>query len=393
MEDMGNSNNRNQMYRNRVISMLQKNNELVFYPRGFLFPDTTEFDETQQRVEDKYINTKTDYWKKRTVANNTMFDFPKNEDFPNYPANPLGDSNFIAAVGPHDNSRVEALFDATIFNNKFPVKRIVAIGSSLVASNLDFNQDSNDFMDYFTATVKFRTFGKYQVQTKQFKKVGNVTEYLLEVSDINKSDQLIVIWIKSHDHKGDLDLQHEDMIYLQENFKDKAVPALVHCHSGVKRSGVFALSICLWRNYDKIFVDNPNDAANNIIMLLKEWRQSRPFLICFDISLIAAVNLAFLLDDLNVKKTNTAEIKQDAYMPTKPESTTVPLITRVTPQKSDKQDLNQKVKDRLDDSGIAPGSSRLITLGFSQESMHQNKETEPLIKSSSTGKKCCCLMM
>ncbi len=243
----------------------------------------------------------------------------KENHFTYYSVSKIQESNFIAAAGPKSaaiptnisanmvNESVEDLIDDTLFNDKFPIANIIALGMNISREKAK----KVDFWDYCTQSEKTQ-IGKYDVnplirdyshRTIHSDPKGMVKS-TLTVSKGKSQKELNVTFIFLRDNAA-IDLS-DDRIkeeLWQQYQLSKTQKILVHCASGVGRTGHLILTLEILKNYDKIFAGNDVQAsAREIHSILNRIRVNRPALVNTKDQFKAAIKNAHILHQHALEK-------------------------------------------------------------------------------------------
>ena len=228
--------------------------------------------------------------------------------FPDYNANCIPNSNYIAAEGPNDigldgrfvQGCLARFFKNILFNPFLSTQLILAIGH-YGSSNI-----RGDFAHYFAEGTHYYPVANqkqlsYTVRSQKLP--GVINEYELMVENPNKSEKLIrVIWIPIADLQP---IPHDPVIIssLINAYKlSRMEPLLIHCAAGVGRTGTVILAFKILENYSVIFSDpDPVTVAYHIQNILIDIRKIRPAFITtkkqLESAIQTALNIGILIND------------------------------------------------------------------------------------------------
>jgi len=259
----------------------------------------------------------------------------KDPDFPNYNANRIAETNFIAAAGPK-SPRIIDFFKNTVFHPTLDIHEIIAIGSTLGSQYS--NRRDLDFCDYMISMYPDSDFnfftndseqiditidkctGKYQrpefssrcfpesiikseltirldktegseskdTDKPQIKKI-NVT--LLPIPD---GGSIKLAEMKSNDP------YYEVLWNLYQKYLTQLI--VVHCAAGVGRTGQLMLTFELVKHHEEIAAIKDIDLkAKTILDILNRLRLNRPALVFTSTQLEHAIRSADALYQYGLK--------------------------------------------------------------------------------------------
>jgi len=234
--------------------------------------------------------------------------FPQyiDDDF-NYNANKIIGTHFIAAGGPKSESQLSEFIANTAFNKKCPVSDVVALG-------FIFNKENADFYDYCTTPGEIK-LEKYDITVKKIK--GGYSEAdpslilnsELQIKDKeSKSVKILNVTLIPLADNHSLHLSEDKNDSLKELLwqcaeKSKDTNILVHCASGVGRTGHLILMLEIVKHYNELFVsNNPVTIAKKILELLTQMRETRPALVYKEEQFDEAIRNAELIVQYALKK-------------------------------------------------------------------------------------------
>ncbi len=257
---------------------------------------------------------------KKILSNLIRYPQYEENDFTYYSANKIQGSNFIAAAGPKiaaipmdladtDNRihhSVEDLFDNTLFNDAFPIANIIALGTDISREKTN----GIDFWDYCTQEEKTE-IGKYMVNTQVNYGSGfnpidpkGMVKSTLTVSTKKEQKELNVTFISIRDNTA-IDLSDDrvkEELWRQYQLS-KTQKTLIHCASGVGRTGHLILIFELLKDYAEIFSGNKaKKSAQKIHKILERIRENRPALVNTRDQFKTAINNAHILHQYALEK-------------------------------------------------------------------------------------------
>lgn len=230
----------------------------------------------------------------------------------------IPNTSFIAAAGPASKDDVKQLIDDTAFH-AHPTTQIVAFASCLSYSPFNFQ----DFHDY---CLKERSMAcdSYQIEVKR---VSGRTEDTLSGHQIfpkgmvysqlaihknNQEQKLDVCLIELEDNTA-LNLSKpyyfglptivtkERLWKLYQKSLNESI--LVHCASGVGRTGHFILIMEILKHYDSIFATQDKEtAAQKIHDILNNMRSVRLALVTTEDQFVRAIYTAHSIHEYALKK-------------------------------------------------------------------------------------------
>lgn len=261
--------------------------------------------------------------------------FPQYKDdvFPAYDANRISGTHFIAAAGP-TFLNVANFLESTVLNPQLPIQEIVALGDVLgIKTNTDNKYDFYDYCSRKNKETKFYHIGEddesYEMKVKIKRLSGEVkhdstgcrypagiiqsrVKVSRSGSKLNKTEQTpaevnITIW-KLRDNlsinltegascNGFSQSPEECKEILWQIFKKSlSNPVLIHCHSGVGRTGHLILILELLKYHVEIFSSqDPEIIAAETHKIVDRIREKRPALIATKDQFAAAIRNAEIL--------------------------------------------------------------------------------------------------
>ncbi len=212
--------------------------------------------------------------------------------YPNYQdphftinANVITDTPFIASEGPQNLYHLGQFFENTVFNQKLPIKKVVALGECL--SDGHHYQDFYEYClyprDEIAGSYLFSVEDKHEqnytinILGSQFCPAKNVIQSHLTIYPQDaKESELDVTLIKLKDNYP-IHLTSDTKEALWKIYNDsKNENILIHCASGIGRTGHLIFTLELLRHYKAIYeAENVEIAAEKIMEIVNRLRKDR----------------------------------------------------------------------------------------------------------------------
>jgi protein tyrosine phosphatase len=238
----------------------------------------------------------------------------RDANFPNYNANAITDTLFVAAEGPKTKSEVAKLILSTAFRGVDAIEHIVALGSALGCGD-----EWNGFSDFFNYMIKEKDdakekiFGEFKVSIKTTtcdlatvehgdeelipkKIIKSLLEVTEESTKKNKTLNVTLFPVSDADAfsldsektPNDYDDYKETLWQLYQTSRKERI--LVHCSGGVGRTGffIFMLEVLKLLDASAVFL-KPKDMKDKVLEIIARIRKERPQLIENDNQFSAAI--------------------------------------------------------------------------------------------------------
>lgn len=293
------------------------------------------------------------------------------DDYFTWDANRIEGTNFIAAQGPQDTKDMGVFVANTVFNARLPINHVVALGN---CQSYGYGHVFQNFYDY-SIYEREEVFGDYKSVIQKisgepsFSESGQcmpngIVQSRLQITPANgdvkqKPKQLNVTVIGLVDNTslylagGEKEIDQTSISswprFLQSCEERKEVlwqlyqislrePILIHCTSGVGRTGHIILTLEILKNYDRLFVsNNPQIIAAGIHEILNRIRRNRPALVFVDEQFETAIRNAEILHQYALKKgyiqastANTSTLGMFGVKQTKQTEQRVDVTTKLT---------------------------------------------------------------
>lgn len=245
--------------------------------------------------------------------------------FKSYDANTISGTTYIAAGGPQTANDVVNFIKTFIDNPSYPaIKQVIALGSCLA-------NGSGIYQDYFDYCIQPKTqyYAHYKItlinQTGEF----NIPLSELQISPFSYMTSTLAIETENETHTLTVHIlplaRSEILLLNEENDKPNTnpltaqkptretlwqlfklthdQPTLIHCSSGIDRTGHLILLFEVLKEYRRIFSQNHISAcAERILTIIQRIRKYRPCLIMTNEQLQAAITNADELYRYAIKK-------------------------------------------------------------------------------------------
>jgi predicted protein tyrosine phosphatase len=237
-------------------------------------------------------------------------------------ANAMPDSNLVASMGPQFADMANFILD-TAFNETKPIQQIVAlcdpatIHTSHTADSI-FGGDCYDYfltsreveIGIFSLNIK-RVNGHTTNEDSQEPLPAGLIQSRLDIKAAfpnepqkNTSKSLQVTFFETVDGAAiSLTQDYQKQIVWDLSIYAQTHPILVHCQSGIGRTGSFILTLELLKHFDAVFASkNVKTIAENIHAILQRLRSVRPALVISVTQFASAIQNAAILRDFALKK-------------------------------------------------------------------------------------------
>ncbi|MDR3477962.1 MAG: protein-tyrosine phosphatase family protein [Gammaproteobacteria bacterium] len=252
-------------------------------------------------------------------------------------ANNIPHSNLVASMGPQFADMANFFLD-TAFNPTKPIEKIVALCDPTTIHTTD-TADSmleGDCYDYFLTSreVEINDFSfkikrlAGHMTTEEAKDTipAGLIQSELEIKtklpsepEKNSSKKLQVTFFEITDGNAiTLNHDYQKQIVWDLNVYAQSHPILVHCRSGIGRTGNFIFMLEILKDYDTVFASqHPKTIAENIHAILKRLRTVRPALVLAPEQFASAIRNARILHNFALGKGYVNQAEKTAISPLK----------------------------------------------------------------------------
>lgn len=244
-------------------------------------------------------------------------------------ANKIADTHFIASEGPQNLEDVDALFANTLFNKKIPITQIVALGSCLSLGGSGYQ----DFYEYIlrertnevTGTYRYTIDKKSQIGSYSSNTAGDGRQFypnsivqsrlLVQKNEMKNAPRALDITLIPISDNATFNLAEDKDNTLKEALwktynKSRNENLLIHCASGIGRTGHLILIMELLKHYKEIYeAENIDVASDKILEIINRIRAERFSLIQVKEQFTDAIRIAQVLYKYGLAK---GYVKDDA---------------------------------------------------------------------------------
>jgi protein tyrosine phosphatase len=234
-------------------------------------------------------------------------------------ANHIEGTNIIVSRGPGVRSLEADFIKDTIFNEQYPVKEIVALGTK-VGPKGDFRdiyltpRKNEEFGNYLLTIEEKQDLTKIEKDEKNNIPVKELTESTVQITEKTSLDEKNTKTRETSFHVTIFPVEDNDFFDLSNDPNDKIKEAvweilfklqtenvLIHCAAGMGRSGTFAALLEILNNYQTIYQEE-GSAYQKILDVVQKIRKDRLCLIGKKIQFEKVITSADVLYEYGFKK-------------------------------------------------------------------------------------------